>query len=161
MVTLKQKIHGWNLAISIVLAELVGALSSLLSGNSNREYQALRQPPLSPPGWVFPVVWVILYALMGIAAYLIYQSDAELGEKKRALWFYAAQLFVNFLWSIVFFRFQAYWLSVIVILILDILVIVTMVLFARIRKSAMYLLIPYLAWLLFATYLDIGFAVLN
>lgn len=158
---MKQKIHWWNLAISIVAAELVGTLSALLSGNYSGEYQALHQPPLSPPGWVFPVVWGILYALMGISAYLIYQSDADPGRKKRALWVYAAQLFVNFSWSIVFFRFQAFWLSVIVILILDILVIATMVLFGRIRKAAAYFLIPYLLWLLFATYLDIGVAVLN
>lgn len=158
---MKQKFRVSSLLISIVFAELVGALSALLSGNSISGYQGLNQPPLSPPGWVFPVMWGILYALMGTAAYLIYQSDAEKQEKKKALVFYGAQLFVNFLWSIVFFRFQAYWLSVAVIVLLDILLVITMVKFARIRKSAMYFLIPYLAWVLFATYLDIGVAILN
>ncbi len=98
---------------------------------------------------------------MGTAAYLIYQSDADQGKKKQALTFYGVQLFFNFLWSIVFFRFGAYWLSVAVIILLDIFLVVTMVLFARIRKAAMYFFIPYLAWVLFATYLDIGVAVLN
>lgn len=158
---MKQKFRISSLLISIVIAELVGALSALLSGNSTGDYQALNQPPLSPPGWLFPIAWGILYALMGTAAYLIYQSGADNAQKKKALIFYGAQLFVNFLWSLVFFRFQMYWLSVAVIIILDILLIITMVCFARIRTSAVLFLIPYLLWLLFATYLNIGVAVLN
>ncbi len=158
---MKQKFQVTGLLTSIVSAELIGALSALLSGNIGSGYQGLNQPPLSPPGWVFPVMWGILYALMGTAAYLVYQADAEENRKKQALAFYGAQLFFNFLWSIVFFRFEAYWFSVAVIVLLDILLIITMILFAHIRKPAVYFLIPYLAWVLFATYLDIGVAILN
>ena len=98
---------------------------------------------------------------MGIAAFLIADSGAPNVRKRKALIFYTAQLTVNFLWSIVFFRFQLLWGSVAVILLLDVLVILTMIKFYRLRKTAMYFLIPYLLWILFATYLNIGTALLN
>lgn len=156
-----KKINWISLLTSIFIAELVGALSALLSGNSGELYSSFKSPPLSPPGWIFPVVWAILYALMGIAAYLVYESDANPAKKQEALKFYAAQLAVNFLWSIVFFRFQAFWAAVIVILTLVLLVILTMIKFWPIQKAAVWFLVPYLLWILFATYLAIGVAVLN
>ena len=156
-----KKVHWTDLLTSIAIAELVGVLSSLLAGNSSSFYQALPLPPLSPPGWVFPVVWTILYALMGVAAYLIYSAEADAERKRTALTFYVVQLAVNFLWSIVFFRFQLFWLSVAVILLLDVLVALTILRFRPISKAAAYLLLPYLAWILFATYLNIGVAVLQ
>lgn len=158
---MRKKISIWDLLICIAIPELTGALSALLAGNSGRVYQTLRQPPLSPPGWLFPVAWTILYALMGVASYLIYQSAAAQREKKTALCFYTAQLLVNFSWSIVFFRFGAFHFSVAILLLLDLLVFLTIIQFYKIRKSAACLLIPYLLWLLFATYLNIGVAVLN
>ena len=93
-----------ELLIFIVATELVGALSGLLAGNSFSFYKELTKPPLSPPGWLFPVMWAILYALMGISAFMIYTSDAK--ERCKALVIYGTQLFVNFMWSIVFFRFR-------------------------------------------------------
>ena len=156
-----KKINWFGLLTSIVLAELVGALSALLSGNSGGLYPELNNPPLSPPGWLFPVVWGILYALMGIAAYLVYASDADGDKKREALKYYAAQLAVNFLWSIVFFRFQAFWAAVAVIVVLDLLIVATMLKMRRVRKAAGYLMVPYLIWTLFATYLAAGVAVLN
>ena len=107
------------------------------------------------------MVWTILYALMGVAAYLIYSAEADAERKRTALTFYVVQLAVNFLWSIVFFRFQLFWLSVAVILLLDVLVALTILRFRPISKAAAYLLLPYLAWILFATYLNIGVAVLQ
>lgn len=158
---MRKKISVWDLLICIAIPELTGALSALLAGNSGTVYQTLRQPPLSPPGWLFPVAWTILYALMGVASYLVCQSAAAQREKKTALCFYAAQLLVNFSWSIVFFRFKAFPFSVAILLLLDLLVLLTIIRFYKIRKPAAYLLIPYLLWLLFATYLHIGVAVLN
>ena len=82
---------------------LVGGLSALLTMGSMQVYQDLVKPPLSPPGWLFPVVWTILFLLMGVASYLIYVSDAAPQEKYRALFLYGVQLILNFTWSIVFF----------------------------------------------------------
>ena len=150
-----------TIAIQILLAEAVGALSAALSGNIGGIYPTLNQPPLSPPGWVFPIVWPILYALMGIAAALVLAAPAPQEEKARALKLYAAQLMINFLWSIIFFRFENYWMALIFLLALDILVAVTLIKFWKIRPAAGWLLVPYLLWILFATYLNWGVAQLN
>lgn len=147
--------------ISILIAEGVGLLSSYLAGDISGVYQTLNQPPLAPPGWIFPIAWGILYALMGIAAALIPTARASDEDKKRALTLYGLQLLFNFSWSILFFRFELYWLSVAIILILLLLVALTFIHFWKIRPLAGYLLIPYLLWLLYATYLNIGTALLN
>ncbi len=153
---------SWKLVIiSILIAEGVGFLSSLLAGNTRSFYQTIEQPPFAPPGWLFPVVWVILYALMGFAAALIPTADAPDDEKKRALTLYGLQLLVNFLWSIIFFRFELLGVSVVVILALLLLVTLTFLSFLDVRPLAAYLLIPYLLWILFASYLNIGIALLN
>ena len=150
-----------TLLLSIAIAEGVGLLSGLLAGDSGAVYKTLNQPPLAPPGWVFPVAWAILYALMGLAAGLIYLNNGSERAKEQALTYYILQLAVNFSWSIIFFQFQAFGLAVAVILLLDLLVIMTMRRFFAISKAAGWLLVPYLAWLLFATYLAIGVSVLN
>ncbi len=151
----------YDLLIFVLSAELAGVLSSLFAGNSGELYSVFEKPPLSPPGWIFPVVWTILYALMGISAFLIYHSDAEPVRVKSALRTYWLQLFVNFWWSIVFFRFQALWASVAVLILLLILVVIMIVKFAKIRPSAALINIPYLLWLLFAAYLNIATAIIN
>ncbi len=156
-----KKIQWTELIIFIVGTELVGVLSSLLSGNFSSFYSGLVKPPLSPPGVVFPVVWAILYALMGISAYLVYVSDADEAEKRKALKVYAAQLFVNFMWSIVFFRFEQIGAAAAVLLLLIALVVWMIVLFKRINPAAGWLNIPYLIWLLFAAYLNIALLILN
>ncbi len=148
-----------ELLIFIAATELVGALSGLLAGSSFSFYKELIKPPLSPPGWLFPLVWAILYALMGISAYMIYNSDAK--EKRTALYIYGAQLFVNFIWSIVFFRFKMYGFSVAVILALLVLNIIMFIIFYRIRPASAYLNIPYILWIAFASYLNIGILLLN
>lgn len=158
---MKQKIKITNLLIVIVATELVGVLSGLIAGNTTSFYQSLEKPPLSPPGWIFPVVWGILYALMGISAYLIYTANAPSSKRTSALILYGAQLFVNFLWSIVFFRLQWIGASVAVILLLLVLVGWMLLAFRNIRPSAAYLNIPYLLWVAFASYLNIGILFLN
>ena len=151
----------WYLLLKIVLVtELIGILSGLFAGNTGQLYASFIKPPLSPPGWLFGVVWPVLYLLMGIAAYLIYLAPQS-QDRQQAITLYWVQLFVNFLWPIVFFRFEGYWLSVAVILLLVILVAMTTLQFWKINKTAGYLMLPYLLWLLFATYLNIGVAVLN
>ena len=156
-----KKNNLYDLLIFTLSAELAGVLSSLFAGNIGAVYQTLEKPPLSPPSWVFPIVWIILYALMGISAYLVYRSDSEPVRVKSALRVYWLQLLVNFSWSIVFFRFQAFWAAFVVLIILLILVITMLVKFAKIRPASALLNVPYLLWLIFAGYLNVATAILN
>lgn len=148
------------LIIFIIITFLIGSLSGALSNNDKDLYTSLTQPALSPPGWLFGVVWPILYILMGISLYIIYKSEPS-NQRNTAIFIYCLQLFVNFLWPIVFFRFQWYWISVGVIILLDLLILISLIKFYNINKTAGYMLIPYLAWILFATYLNIAIAKLN
>ncbi len=156
-----KKIKWTELLIFIIGTELVGVLSSLLSGDFSSFYSELIKPPLAPPGILFPIVWALLYALMGISAYMIYASDVAAVKKRKALSLYAAQLFVNFMWSIVFFRFEQIGAAAAVLILLIILVAAMIVAFKRIHPLAGYLNIPYLLWVLFAAYLNVGFLILN
>ncbi len=147
---------------AIIIPEAVGLISALVTGGFSDVYKSYKQPFLSPPGVVFPIVWVVLYALMGIASYLIIEEvKGREKEKFEALFFYGLQLAVNFIWPIIFFKFSAYWVAVVVILVLLALVVVTAIRFYNLYETAFYLLIPYLIWLVFATYLNVGVAVLN
>lgn len=150
-----------DLLIFIVGTELVGVLSGIIAGNSFSFYKEIVRPPFSPPGWIFPIVWIILYALMGISAYFIYTSKATVRQKNFALAVYAIQLVVNFLWSIVFFRLKMLGFSVAIILLLLLLIVVMICVFYRIHPVAAYLNIPYLLWTAFASYLNIGVLILN
>lgn len=156
-----KKIKWTDLIIFIVSAELVGALAGILAGNSFSFYKELAKPTLSPPGWIFPLTWAILYALMGISAYIIHTSDAEDSKKRSAFIIYGAQLAVNFFWTIAFFKLKALGLSVGVIILLLVLIISMILRFHRVSPAAAYLNIPYLLWTIFATYLNIGVLVLN
>ena len=98
------KVLIWSIAIPL----LVGAFSAFLTMDSMQSFDLITKPPLSPPAWLFPVVWSILFVLMGIASYLVYTSNAPTEQKNRALTVYAVQLVVNFFWSIIFFNLEAY-----------------------------------------------------
>ncbi len=124
-------------------------------------FEQINKPPLSPPGWLFPVVWTVLYIFMGIASYLVLESDSSHKDIINALTFYGVQLFFNFLWSILFFNFSLYGIAFIWLLILWVLIIITTVLFGKISKLSALLLIPYFLWVTFAGYLNFGIAVLN
>lgn len=155
-----KKINWFQLLVIVLITELIGLLGSLFSGITGQIYMSFVKPPLSPPGWLFGVIWPVLYLLMGIAAYIIYQKT-QIPKRKKVTALYWVQLFVNFLWPIVFFRFEWHWISVVVILLLDVLVLITTIWFYEIKKVAGYLMIPYLLWIIFATYLNIGIALLN
>ena len=105
------KIRWKTLFICIAVPLAVGGLSALISGNAMATFAALEKPPLSPPAWLFPTVWTILYILMGVASYLVVVSDTPTAEKNRALTVYGAQLAVNFFWSILFFNLSLYLFS--------------------------------------------------
>ncbi|MBP1758286.1 MAG: tryptophan-rich sensory protein [Firmicutes bacterium] len=150
----------WNtpfLWIAFVLG--VGWLSGFLSGDISGVYALLEKPPLSPPGQIFPVVWTILYLLMGIAAWLVSRSEGPC--RGPALFWFFVQLALNFSWSIVFFRFGLHWAALAILVLLDILVIHTIRLFRKQNPTAAWLMVPYLLWILFATYLNAALALLN
>lgn len=149
-----------TLLVSLVIPLAAGGLGALLSGGM-RSYASLNQPPLSPPAWAFPIVWTILYLLMGYAAYRIYIAGAEPADIRKALMFDSIQLFLNFLWPILFFGFQWYWAAFVLLLLLWAFIYITMHLFGAIDDIAENLLIPYLLWVTFAGYLNLGVALLN
>ena len=148
-----------DLLIYVISAELVGAVSAVFTGGFSDFFVKYEKPPLLPPGWLFPVVWVILYAVMGYSAYLIHSAKSP--HSKSALVIYWAQLFVNFWWSIIFFRFEALWVSVAVIALLWVLILVMISRFGKVSPLAAGLNIPYLLWVSFAAYLNIATAVIN
>ncbi|MBR6386299.1 MAG: tryptophan-rich sensory protein [Ruminococcus sp.] len=154
-----KKIKWTELIISIVGTELVGALSALISGGYSEYYSQLVQPAFAPPSAVFPVVWAVLYAVMGFSAYLVYFSESP--QRKNALIIYITQLFINFSWSIVFFRFRALLPAAAVAVLLVIAVAAMIIIFGKVNKTASRVNIPYLLWSIFAAYLAVGFYVLN
>ncbi len=154
------KIQWKKLAICVAIPLLVGGLSALLTRDSMEAFGALNQPPLSPPGWLFPVVWTILYILMGVASYLVVTARCA-RLTNPALTAYGAQLFFNFFWSILFFNWQQYLFAFLWLLVLWVLILVTLLRFYRINKWAGYLLIPYLLWVTFAGYLNLGIYLLT
>lgn len=153
---------NWKLLLLCIAIPLgVGGLAAFLTKDSMEAFAALNQPPLSPPGWLFPVVWSVLYILMGIASYLVITSGAGQEEIRRALWPYGIQLIFNFLWSILFFNLSVYLFSFFWLLGLWVLIYATMVRFYRIAPRAGDLMIPYLLWVTFAGYLNFGIYLLN
>lgn len=155
------KINWKKLIICIAIPLLVGGLSALLTRESMQAFATLDKPPLSPPGWLFPVVWTMLYILMGIASYIVSTSAAPATKKDGALAVYGISLVFNFFWSIIFFNMEMYLFAFFWLIALWLLVIWTAVLFGRINKTAGILMIPYILWVTFAAYLNFGIYLLN
>lgn len=148
-------------AFWIGLAEGVGLLSGWLSREGMQLYaQSVTKPPLSPPGWVFGVVWTILYALMGISAARIYAAPSS-QARNRGLNLFIAQLTVNFFWSPIFFNTRAYGFALVWLLLLWVLVLLMIQTFRKTDRTAAALQLPYLLWLTFAAYLNWGVWQLN
>ena len=158
---LNKPLKWQKMLLCILIPLAVGALAGRLSREGMSLYQTMYKPLLSPPGWVFPVVWSLLYILMGIASCLVYCSEASRPRKKRALILYGLQLAVNFVWPLLFFRFGLLWLSFFWLLLLIGLVWACMTLFRYILPKAGKLMLPYLLWLFYAAYLNLGAALLN
>lgn len=150
-------------AISIAVPLLVGALSAWISGSGGDLFDSLTKPALSPPAWIFPVVWTILYTLMGISAYIVSNSYkiADKSAIDSAMIWYYIQLGLNFFWSIFFFRFELFGFSFFWLLLLFVAVIITTIKFYDINTVAGWLMIPYIAWLSFAAYLNYMIWMLN
>lgn len=147
------------LCLAVPLA--AGGIGALLAGGFGESYGAMYKPLLSPPGWVFPVVWTVLYLLMGYAGWLVLTSDASEPRRRRALTAFGVQLLLNMLWPLLFFRLGWYGFAFVWLLLLILAVLLCLLLFRYIVKRAGDLLVPYLLWLFFAAYLNLGAAILN
>lgn len=146
------------LVISILIPLAIGSLSTLVSGNRSM-YFSINKPALSPPAFIFPIVWTILYILMGISSYIIYESESP--RKSNALRTYAVQLLFNFFWSIIFFGLSQYFFAFLWLLALIILIAVMIYQFYKISPAAAYFQIPYFIWCLFAAYLNFMIYIMN
>lgn len=155
------KLDWKKLLICLAIPLAVGGLAALLTGGGMGAYADFNQPPLSPPGWVFPIVWTILYLLMGYACYRVLTSSATPEKIRNALILYGAQLAVNFLWPLVFFGLQWYLAAFFVLIVLWVLIFLTIRAFSEIDEKAGDLLLPYILWVTFAGYLNLGVAILN
>ena len=145
----------------ILLTEGTGLLSGILSREGTARYALeITKPPLAPPGWLFPVVWTVLFALMGISAALIYREE-ESKERNRGLNLFIAQLIVNFFWPLIFFNAQTYGFAFVWLLLLWVLVLLMILAFYKVNRTAAWLQVPYLIWLTFAAYLNLAIFVLN
>ena len=148
-------------AFWIALAEAVGAFSGWLTRKSVKIYNAaVKQPPLSPPSIVFPIVWGILFILMGMGAARIYLSPAS-KSRSRSLLLFLVQLAFNFFWSIIFFNLQAFGFAFLWLIALWILILLMILSFREVDQPAAWLQIPYLLWVSFAAYLNFGVWLLN
>ena len=148
-----------RLAIALVIPLALGGLAALLTASAMGIYSEIVKPVLAPPSIVFPIVWTILYVLMGISSYRVFESHCA--EREGALTTYAVSLILNVLWPILFFLARAFWLSFVCILALDLSVAITLKKYKPCDKIAYYLQIPYLIWVLFATYLNLAIAIMN
>ena len=153
-----KNIQWKKLLLCIAIPLAVGGLAALLTGSSMEKFSSLKQPPLAPPGWLFPVVWSILYVLMGIASYLVLVS----GKPNRiAMRLYALQLAVNFLWPLLFFRWEFYGFAFAWLVLLWVLIVATAMRFYAITAPAGWLFVPYILWVTFAGYLNLSIAIMN
>ncbi len=142
--------------VSIVIAELVGILASFFSRDAMMVYGQMGDGvALAPPAIVFPIVWTILYALMGVSAARIWLSD-DSEERSKALKLYVAQLVVNFFWSIIFFNFESYGVALLWIILLWVLIILMIKAFNQVDKVAARLQIPYLVWVTYAAFITLS-----
>lgn len=152
----------WKRLVPAVAIPLItGGVSALVTRQGMEKFAALRQPPLSPPGWLFPVAWTALFFLMGVASYLVWTSGGQEAAIRRALVLYGVQLAMNFFWPIFFFNMGAHLPAFVWLLLLWLLIWATALAFRRLSAKAAWLLAPYLAWVAFAGYLNLAVYLLN
>lgn len=151
-----RRINVGPFVYSLFIPVMVGIISAAISSRGMEIYKVMEKPPLSPPAWVFSVVWTILYLVMGLSSYLIIEARTDVKSKAAALMFYGIQLFMNFMWSILFFNLGMYMFSFIWLVIMLCVVVICAFKFFYISSLAGFLLVPYILWLSFAAYLNLG-----
>lgn len=149
------------LIIIIVIIEGLGFLSGYLGMPNKELYEALIKPSFSPPGWVFPIVWTILYFLMGLALYRVILVGKEGKDIKKALIYFGIQLVLNLLWTFIFFKFNLYGLAFIELLLMLVFILLTTFEFFKLDKIAGFLMIPYILWVSLAGILNLYIWVFN
>ena len=149
----------------ILLPLVIGVVSSLVTGDAMMGFSKFNQPPLAPPAWLFPVAWTILYILMGVASYLIYRispkNKVEEKLQKTESVVYFVQLFFNFMWTILFFKFELRWFAFGWLIVMWLMIFALIFMCAKNRKAAAWCLVPYIIWCTFAAYLNVMIAILN
>jgi len=146
----------------VVLCELAGVIGSIFTISSIPTwYAVLRKPWFTPPNWLFGPIWLTLYFLMGISFYLVFENRRNKAKEKPALWAFGIQLFLNVLWSVLFFGMHCLLYGFIEIVLLWISIAVTIILFFKISKAAAYLLLPYILWVTIAASLNYYVFILN
>lgn len=149
-------------AISIAAALAVGGLSALFTAGNMDIYSEIVKPPIAPPSVLFPIVWTLLYILMGVSAAMIYlQRDENPTAARNSLITYGVSLFLNFFWSIIFFNMQAFLFSFIWLILLWVSILITILQYRKISPLAAALQVPYLLWVTFAGYLNLTIYILN
>lgn len=156
-----RNLHGGKLIGSLALPLAVGGLAAWLTRDGMKSFEALYKPLLTPPGWVFPAAWTVLYLLMGLAFYQVITTPAAPERKKRAIRSYLFQLALNGGWPLLFFGAGLYGIAALWLVGLLVLSVLCALRFHAIRESAGKLLLPYLLWLCFALYLNLGVWLLN
>jgi benzodiazapine receptor len=152
----------WKLVVSIVACLAAGAIGSIFTRSAIPTWFAtLEKPVFSPPNWLFAPVWTLLYILMGIAAFLVWRKGLENRQVRTALIIFLIQLILNVLWSVVFFGLESPLLGLVVILFLWVAILVTVIQFFKISRTASVLLWPYLLWVTFAAVLNSSIWLLN
>ena len=155
-------INTFKLLFSIIICEAIGILGAIFTAPAIPNWYAkLNKPSFSPPNWIFGPAWTMLYALMGVSVYLIWQQGIEKPEVKNALFIFTLQLILNFFWSFFFFKLQSPVYALIEIFLLWVLILATIISFYQINKAAGLILIPYLNWVSFATLLNFYIVKLN
>lgn len=154
--------NTFKLIIAIVISELAGVIGSIFTTPSiTGWYAGIVKPTFNPPGWVFGPVWTTLFVFMGIAAFLVWKKGLERRDVKIALGVFVGQLVLNTLWSIIFFGLHSPGGALVEIVFLWLAILVTIVAFYKISKPAAWLLVPYIAWVSFAAYLNFTIWTLN
>ena len=149
------------LIIIIILTEAAGYLAGFLGMPSQNVYTSLIKPSFAPPGWVFPIVWAVLYLLMATSFYRIWISKKSNKGAGNAIIYYCIQLFLNLIWPIIFFRFRLYGLAFIEMILLLIFILVTTFKFFKVDKVTVFLMIPYIIWVFFAAVLNYAIWMFN
>jgi len=151
-----------KLIVSIGVCILGGVAGSFFtSGAINSWYIHLKKPVLNPPSWIFAPVWTMLYIMMGVSAYLVWRKGLGNDHARLAMSLFLMQLILNFLWSPIFFGMRSALYGFIIIILMWIAILATIILFYRISKVSAYLLVPYIVWVSFATYLNGAILYLN
>jgi tryptophan-rich sensory protein len=148
--------------LAIAICQLAGLIGVVFTASAIPTwYSTLAKPALNPPNWIFGPVWTMLYSLMGIAAFLVWKKGWERTDVRKALSVFGVQLILNSAWSIVFFTLQSPAWALVNIMAMWLAIVWTMILFSKLSRTAMWLLVPYILWVSFATYLNYSILMLN